>query len=119
MVEPLSQADLLRDEIDILYTISSKLTHAATPSEWLEAVSVYARERGASSGMLSWINSSRSDDPYFEVIAQWVRDSHSTGGPVARFQLSDFSMWLDQWVANTNQPVLIRDVMDNSGQDIL
>ena len=49
MMQPLSQADLLRDEIDILYTISNTLTQASTPAEWLEAVSVYARERGASS----------------------------------------------------------------------
>jgi signal transduction histidine kinase len=113
MTQPLSQADLLRDEIDILYAISNKLTQASTPAEWLEAVSVYARERGASSGLLSWIN--LNDETYFEVIAAWDNGGCSPGGIGTRFDLSDFSDWLGQWAASANQPILIGDAVGDAG----
>ncbi len=52
-----------RTEIDILYAASKQLTQARTPAEQLEAVSDYAREQGASSCVLLYIDNDSAGSP--------------------------------------------------------
>jgi len=63
----------MRDEIDILYAASNRLTQASTAVEQLEAVSSYPREQGAKAGMLFYIDPDSYGRPdYLEVVAEWV-----------------------------------------------
>ena len=70
----MANATLLRDEIDILYSMSNKLTQASTPAEWLEAVSDYARDIGAVSGVLFYLHTDASGEAEtLEIAAQWSK----------------------------------------------
>lgn len=61
----------LQDETTLFYNASSKLTRASTPLEQLEAVSDYARGRGASCGVLFYFEF--EEDYYIDVVvAEWV-----------------------------------------------
>ena len=52
-----------KDEIDILYAASNKLTQAATPQEQLAAISDFARENGAESGTMFYIDNDPNRKP--------------------------------------------------------
>ncbi len=68
----LSQSPFLKDEIEILYAASNKLTQASTPAESLEAVSDYARDNDAATGMLLYTDNPTNPE-WFEVVAMWTR----------------------------------------------
>jgi hypothetical protein len=55
--------DALTDEVNILYAASNRLTRASTPTEWLEAISGYARDQGATTGVLMYIESDTTATP--------------------------------------------------------
>src|SRR5689334_4186236 len=62
-----------KDEIDILYAVSNKLTQASTPQEQLAAISDYARENGAESGTMFYIdNDPNGKAEWAEVVANWT-----------------------------------------------
>src|SRR5688572_16008269 len=64
---------MIKDEIDILYAASNQLTQASNPLEQLESVSDYARENGAYSGTLFYIDNDADGEPkWAEIVANWA-----------------------------------------------
>lgn len=94
-------SDLFRDENTVLHAASGKLTQATTPADQLEAVSGYARSRGAACGILFHLDDQELQQ---EVVACWVR-----GGVLApkigeRFDTPDFAR-----MVSPMQPALFAD----------
>jgi signal transduction histidine kinase len=97
------------DETDILYTISNKLTQASTPAEWLEAVSDYARQRGATSGVLLYVeHNARGQPEFMETTAVWVRDGVKASRVGTRLPIAGGTG--DHWLANRERLLLLTDV---------
>ncbi len=60
-------------DIDLLYRMSNQLVQADTPQEQLEAVSEYARQHGATQGVLFYIeHPERAPVQTVQVIAEWA-----------------------------------------------
>ncbi len=99
------------DETNILYTISNKLTQASTPAEWLEAVSDYARQRGATSGVLLYVeHDTRGQPEYLETTAVWVRDGVKTSSVGSQLPIVDQGEPADHWLAHRERLLLFTDV---------
>jgi len=101
------------DETSILYAISNKLTQASTPAEWLEAVSDYARDNGATSGVLVYIEHDDDGRPAFtESAAVWVSEGapHRTTGE--RLKLDEHDAYTRAWMAQPERPLLIPDALN-------
>lgn len=77
----------VNDEIYILYTTIQQLNLAQTSQEQLEAISIYPRQRGATQGVLSFI-----DNPNIQpirsalTVAEWVTKEVHRVGIGARFE---------------------------------
>jgi signal transduction histidine kinase len=103
------------DETNILYTISNKLTQASTPAEWLEAVSDYARQRGATSGVLLYVeHDSRGQPEYMETTAVWVRDGAKASSVGSQLDLVDHNEFADHWMADRERLLFFTDVQTDS-----
>jgi signal transduction histidine kinase len=99
------------DETNILYTISNKLTQASTPAEWLEAVSDYARQRGAISGVLLYVEHDLRGQPeYMETTAVWVRDGAKASSVGSRLSIVDRDESADHWMGNRERLLFFTDV---------
>ncbi|MBZ0308260.1 MAG: GAF domain-containing protein, partial [Anaerolineae bacterium] len=96
---------LFRDEIDILYTASNKLTQAATPVEQLEAVSDYARSNGASTGVLFHMDSVELE---LEVVVEWFIGRGMPLGVGSRYKTATLD-FTQVWLAQPGRPTLIYD----------
>ncbi|MCL4879511.1 MAG: GAF domain-containing protein [Anaerolineae bacterium] len=95
-----------KNEIDLLYEASNQLTRAATPAELLEAASSYARENGASAGLLAYLfTDSSSKVEWAELIAEWTADNAVPMGIGARFPTVDYAA--DFWENSPDSPFLI------------
>lgn len=106
------------EEITTLYEISGQLTHATTPGEWLEAVSIYARKRGAKVGYLLWMLPNTHDAPeQAEIAASWRLDDRLTLAEGTRITLP--ALWKDSryWENDPQQPALIGDARGNQLYD--
>jgi signal transduction histidine kinase/putative methionine-R-sulfoxide reductase with GAF domain len=99
----------LRDEVDILYGISNRLTQASSAYEWLEAVSAYARENGAQSGQLYWL-SIDTEGEFLEIAAEWVNAGIRTPGVGTQFRGEERRDLLKRWMQSPNRPILITDM---------
>ncbi len=98
------------DEIDILFTISNRLTQAYSPAEWLEAISDYARDNGANCGLMFYMNAempSRAD--LVELVADWTRGAPPIE-PRSQFELSPNALARVMGVTPV-RPILIPDVL--------
>ncbi|MBZ0307858.1 MAG: GAF domain-containing protein, partial [Anaerolineae bacterium] len=108
-----------KNEIDLLYEASYKLTRTATPAELLQAASVYARERGASAGLLTYLFTDASGKvEWAELIAEWTAENAVPMGIGARFQTVDYAA--DFWENSPDTPFLISlspDVMGYAASD--
>ncbi|MCC6614250.1 MAG: GAF domain-containing sensor histidine kinase [Anaerolineae bacterium] len=100
----------IEPEIEILVQLASDLTQAATPQDWLDAVSDYARARGAVAGFLLWMLSG-PDAPTIEaeIAASWTRDDkpHLTSGD--RLVLPTFWNQTTGWLGEPDEPMLIEN----------
>lgn len=92
---------LFKDEIDILYTASNKLTQASTSVEQLESVSDYARSCGATLGILFYIEN--ENETRLQVVAEWFM------GKAAPFGIDNY-FTLDKSLARPDRPTLIYDI---------
>src|SRR5262245_25447149 len=82
---------LIRDEIDILYAISNRLTQASTPVEWLDAISSYPRDNGATTGAFFWIAYDEHGQPeWAEMAADWTTEHAVSASAGTRFHLPEF-----------------------------
>lgn len=107
----MANGSLLRDEIDILYSMSNKLTQASTPVEWLEAVSDYARDGGAASGVLFYVHPGPMHEPAtLEIAAQWARGAPRNWPEGARFEIEPHRAFMRQWLTAPDRPMVIADV---------
>ena len=101
------------DEIGILYSISNKLTQASSPAEWLEAVSDYARDNGATSGVLVYIeHEADGKTRYTETAAVWVSEGAPLRTTGERFMLDDHDTFTQAWMSQPERPLLIPDAMN-------
>ncbi|NLX08245.1 MAG: GAF domain-containing protein [Chloroflexi bacterium] len=108
MVQPAIQ----RDETELLYATSNKLTQASTPAEWLEAVSDYARDSGAISGILFYIIDDPQGEPeWLEVVAEWVRAGEPAVGIGTRFYIPHYLDFIRLWMDRPDRPLLIADTL--------
>jgi signal transduction histidine kinase len=101
------------DETRILYAISNKLTQASTPAEWLEAVSDYARDNGATSGVLVYIE--RAPDgktQYTESAAVWTSEGAPPRTTGERLFLDRHDAFTQAWMSQPERPLLIPDAMN-------
>ncbi|MBE2270525.1 MAG: GAF domain-containing protein [Anaerolinea sp.] len=105
----------LKDEIELLYAASNKLTQASTPAESLEAVSDYARENGAARGVLFYTDSASSPTS-LEVVAEWVKGKTPPLGVGTRFEIP--RNLLNRVTASANdRPILVPDVLISEALD--
>lgn len=107
---------VLTDETQLLYTLSEKLSQAATPADWLEAVSDYSRDNGATSGRLLVIHlqENQFDVPdYAEIVAVWTQPGAKAGAVGTRYLLSQHQEFAQVFLINPPHPLLIPDIMDS------
>ncbi len=108
-------ASTLRDEIDILYAISTRLAQAATPAGWLAAVSGYAQDNGAASGALFYALYDASNTPdSLTIAAEWSRSEHDG----ARVGVDGARTIMAHWIATPDQPLLISDLQADETFDL-
>jgi len=101
------------DETRILYAISNKLTQASTPAEWLEAVSDYARDNGATSGVLVYIEQSPDGNTrYTESAAVWTSEGAPPRTTGERLFLDEHDAFTQAWMSQPERPLLIPDAMN-------
>lgn len=102
----------LNSEVDILYAISGQLARATTPAEILEAASSYARQQGATSARLVYID---GDGQVYTgaLVAEWSAEGiPSVGiGRVYEGYGQPVDPASQDWMANPDQPLLIEDVI--------
>src|SRR5438067_13266224 len=104
---------LIRDEIDILYAVSNRLTQASTPVEWLEAISSYARDHGASSGAFFWITYDDDGQPeWAHIAAEWTTGRGMSASVGTRFYLPDFAGLIDLLQSTPDRARLISNTQD-------
>lgn len=103
-----SELEIAKNEIGMLYAASNKLTQAATPAEFLEAISDYARENGAAAGFMTYLPEYETDPlDWSEITAEWAGDDQSdisTAYHLANFGTNPI------WIENPNMPLLIEDI---------
>jgi signal transduction histidine kinase len=106
--------DALTDEVNILYAASNRLTRASTPTEWLEAISGYARDQGATTGVLMYIESDTTGYPeWCEIVAYWTVGAGLSADVGARFYVSDIAGFVTQWANKPDRPFFVQDAMTN------
>jgi signal transduction histidine kinase len=114
-------AGVRKDEIDILYAASNKLTQASTPQEQLAAISDYARENGAESGTMFYIDNDLNGKPeWAEIVADWALvDGHrqpELSAIGARYYLPDLT--ISKLLKNfPDIPYLVEDVTQEKQLD--
>lgn len=96
-------------ENEILYQISSQLNQATTPDNWLEAVSVYARQLGAVAGyVLTLASEGGRIVGEAEVVASWITDDGAHLPPGANIRLPE--VWDDRGEPiRLNEPKLLEN----------
>lgn len=113
----MSGLGIYRDEIDILYAASNKLTQAFTAAEQLEAISDYARETGASWGILFYSDFDDQETHWMEAAAAWAKQDVPPVPIGARFEISALRFALETLYKRLNAPTLISDVRTDSRID--
>ena len=104
--------DTLNNEINILYAASNRLTQATTPAEWLEAVSQYARDQGASTGILFYLEGEREGQPEWgEIEAVWTAGDAITAAVGTRFSVPDYVNFLHLWIGAPDSPRFMPDTL--------
>lgn len=107
----MANATLLRDEIDILYSMSNKLTQASTPAEWLEAVSDYARDIGAVSGVLFYLHTDASGEAEtLEIAAQWSKGRRRRWPNGSQFPIDRTRSFMHHWLTSPDRPLVVTDL---------
>ncbi|MBZ0286651.1 MAG: hypothetical protein K8I30_03485, partial [Anaerolineae bacterium] len=110
--------DALADEVNILYAASNRLTQASTPTEWLEAISGYAREQGATTGVLLYIEAGSANEPQWcEVVAYWTVGPGRSAEVGARFDLNEMPNFVAMWMETPDRPIFVPDAMTNERID--
>jgi signal transduction histidine kinase len=100
-----------RDEVDILYAASNKLTRASTPAEWLEAVSDYARDQGAVTGALFYTKYDEDGQPEsLEMVADWSVNPNRQAAVGLRYTVDDYGPFYKLWLSTPERPLLISDI---------
>jgi signal transduction histidine kinase len=106
--------DALSDEVKFLYAASNRLTQASTPTEWLEAISVYAREQGATTGVLLYMETDDAGHPeWAEIVAYWTVGPGLSAEVGSRFNLSEMSEFLAMMIRSQDRPLFVHDAMTN------
>jgi signal transduction histidine kinase len=97
---------------DPLFRLLPQLAQVTTPAEWVEAVSFYARERGASAVYLTWIDCDAAGQPTtLEMAADWVADVAIPQMPLGRrAPIPDDWEQTGGWFSITDSPTYIDDV---------
>lgn len=114
------ELEAAKHEMDLLYAASNRLTQSMTPDEWLAAVSDYARDHGANSGVLFYVEAEdeRPNAPTAVVIAaEWRHDAASEAAIGKRFLISDHDGFIRRWLSTPNRPTLIEDVLTGENSD--
>ncbi len=111
------ELEIAKNEIAMLYTASSKLANAATPPEFLNAVSDYARENGAIAGFMTYFQENEPEQAdWSETVAEWT-DSEFNLQPVGvDHPLATFSSNLI-WIESPDIPLLIENTSQPNGLD--
>jgi signal transduction histidine kinase len=100
-----------RDEVDILYAASNKLTRASTPAEWLEAVSDYARDQGAVTGALFYTKFDEDGQPEaLEMVADWSVNPDRQAAVGLRYTVEDYGPFYKLWLSTPERPLLVSDI---------
>jgi signal transduction histidine kinase len=100
-----------RDEVDILYAASNKLTRASTPAEWLEAVSDYARDQGAVTGALFYTKFDEDGQPEaLEMVADWSVNPQRQAAVGLRYTVEAYGPFYKLWLSTPDRPLLISDI---------
>jgi signal transduction histidine kinase len=96
---------------DLFKTVSHKLTQAHTSAEHLDAISDYARERGAHIGMLLYAESMQS---YLTLAAVWSADVTTTELDMPIRITSSYSQLLQRVLEIASTPICTTDIHHDS-----
>lgn len=109
-----SKITATKAENEILYQISSQLNQATTPDNWLEAVSVYARQLGAVAGyVLTLASQGGQIIGDAEIVASWIADDGPHLSPGAFIRLPE--VWDDQGEPiPLNEPKLLENTQQTA-----
>lgn len=110
-------SDMLKGEIDILFVASNKLTQAATPAEQLDAVSDYARQRGANAGVLFYFNE-QTEQRNPAVVAKWQTGDGREITVGSHLQVDPLSSRFARlWLGMPGQPIMVEDSLADERLD--
>src|SRR5690606_24546462 len=115
----MSGLGIYRDEIDILYAASNKLTQAYTPVEQLEPISKFPRESSARWGTLYYAQYYHDAETHWlECVASWAKEPAQpvpTGSriEIAKLNLANAARSTTRFTVST----LIGDVCSDSRVD--
>jgi hypothetical protein len=101
------ELEIAKSEIDILYRLSSHLIESSTPQAVLDGISVYARDNGATSGYLYYVD--ENDNRWMELVAEWALIEAQRLEIGFRLPIPDHSI-RERWQSEPDLPTLIADV---------
>jgi signal transduction histidine kinase len=105
-------------ETDFVHLMSNKLVQAKNPQQQLEAVSDYARLRGATQGVLFYIENPEIDPVEWVLVsAEWLTDDKHLLGVGERFDTLQLSFVSNVIFTFPIRPLLIEDVHNRTDVD--
>lgn len=104
-----SDSKVAKNEIDILYSVSNALTRAQNHDELLAAVSTYARDSGASSGLLFFTEGNDTAPTALVAASQWENARGKPRRVGDRYLLAAHGVNMI-WFTNPTSPTLINDI---------
>jgi signal transduction histidine kinase len=106
-------APSIADERDLIFSLHRNLVGVWTPAGWLEAVSDYARSRGASGASILWIDNAEDGSAgYMQVAARWLGDAPARPMDEPYKPLPGWWRSTGGFFADPITPTLINDVTD-------
>jgi signal transduction histidine kinase len=100
------ELEMAKRETDILYEALNQLTRANTPGAVLDAVSAYARDHGAISGLLLYVENDDQEVPQWQQITAAWNSGETSAAVGIRYPVAQNL----RWFTNGDQPTLIEDI---------
>lgn len=101
----------LTNETELLFSASNRLSCASSPSELLEAVSDFARSRGATRGVLAYCEQA-GGERVDEIVAEWTLDGASPPGVGAQTRHSHTTL-VTSLAPSHPEPLFFENLLDD------
>ncbi len=103
---------------EALIEISRGVNVARDEEEILHALARPAREAGAVTAALNYIDLDESGEPeWAEIVAEWDREGKPTRPVGTRIYLPEFPIFLQVWASSPDEPLFISDMLADERVD--